>query len=181
MCITSRKNAKHQKNRFEFSGQKLSIVQSVHNLSQIGTTIHIMKVSYPGIVSIGFLFADNLPANTAYSALAGIPVNLFLRATDVPLSGKAVCVVEQSNDSNGSAESLTLSFSSSYRLPRHRAVAFVVKDANNQSWLIGQLERPHLSITSSQQTGTPDGDSAVFVYEVKQIAPICYKPCKVMV
>ena len=71
------------------------------------------NVSYPGIVSIGYLFADTLPANTAYSALAGIPVNLFLRATDVPLSGTAQCVVEQSNESNGSAESLTLTFSSS--------------------------------------------------------------------
>ena len=139
------------------------------------------QVSYPGIVSIGYLLAENLPANTAYSAWAGIPVSLFLRPTDVPLSGTAECVVEQSNDSNGSAESLTLTFSSALRLPRHKAVALIVKDANNQSWLIGQLECPHLAITSTQQTGTPDGSPAVYVYEVKQSAPICYKPCKMMV
>ena len=140
-----------------------------------------MKPSYPGIVSIGYLLAENLPANTTNNALAGIPVVLFLRPTDVPLSGTPECVVEQSNDSNGSAESLTLTFSSALRLPRNKAVALVVKDANNQSWLIGQLERPHLAITSTQQTGTPDGTPAVYVYEVKQTAPICYKPCKMMV
>ena len=139
------------------------------------------QVSYPGIVSIGYLFADNLPANTMNNALAGIPVNLFLRPTDVPLSGATECAVEQSNDSNGSAESLSLSFNSALRLPRHKAVALVVKDANGQSWLIGQLERPHLSIKSTQQTGTPDGSPAVYAYEVKQSAPICFKPCKMMV
>ena len=150
-------------------------------MSNLVKSCQMKQVSYPGIVSIGYLLAENLPANTAYSALAGIPVSLFLRPTDVPLSGTAECVVEQSNDSNGSAESLTLTFSSALRLPRHKAVALIVKDANNQSWLIGQLECPHLAITSTQQTGTPDGSPAVYVYEVKQSAPICYKPCKMMV
>ena len=85
-------------------------------MSNLVKSCQMKQVSYPGIVSIGYLLAENLPANTAYSALAGIPVSLFLRPTDVPLSGTAECVVEQSNDSNGSAESLTLTFSSALRL-----------------------------------------------------------------
>ena len=140
-----------------------------------------MSVSYPGIVSIGYLFADNVPANTIYNALAGVPIRLFTSPMVVPLSGTAECSVEQSNESNGTAESLTLTFSSPLRLPRHRAVAFVVTDANRRQWLIGQPERPHLSITSTQQTGTPDATAAVYQYEVKQTAPVCFKPCQVMV
>ena len=140
-----------------------------------------MKVSYPGIVSIGYLLDENLPANTTYRALAGIPIHLFLRPITIPLSGMPECVVEQTNENNGSTESLTLTFNSALRLPRGKALAFVVKDANNRSWLIGQLERPHLAINSTQQTGTPEGSPAVYVYEVKQNAPICYKPCKMMV
>lgn len=140
-----------------------------------------MKVSYPGIVRIGYLLAENLPANTAFSALTGIPIRLFLRPTNIPLSGTTDCVVEQSNESNGSAESLTLTFSSPLQLPRNKAVVFVVLDANNRSWLVGQLEHPHLAITSTLQSGQTDGTPAVYAYEVKQNAPICYKPCQMMV
>lgn len=140
-----------------------------------------MQVSYPGIVSVGYLFADNLPANTMYHAQAGIPISLFLRPDDIPLSGTPDLIVESTNESNGTAESMTLTFSSTLRLPRLRAVAFVIKDANGQWWLIGQLEKPHPAVTGSKATGATDGEPAVTTYEVRQTAPICLKPCKMMV
>lgn len=138
-----------------------------------------MCVSYPGITSIGYVFADNLPAETVWFPLIGLPVDVY-NPTEIPLSGTAECAVEHTNDSNGSAESLTLTFSSALRLPRHKAVAFVVTDANGQLWLIGQPELPHLAITATQQTGTPDGTPAVYAYEVRHKAPICLKPCQIV-
>ncbi len=138
-------------------------------------------VSYPGITKVGYLPADLIPINTIYNALAGVPVVMFTAPTVVPLSGNADLQVEQSNDHNGTAESLTLTFRSALRLPRHYAVALVVWTAAGQCYLIGQEERPCLAIKATQLTGAPDGDPAVYQYEVKQTAPICLKPCKVMV
>ncbi len=133
--------------------------------------------SYPGIIEIGYLKADILPANTTYNALAGVPIVLFVRPTVVPLSSNASLEVEQTNERNGTVESLTLTFRSATRLPRHCAVAFVIRTANGQYYLIGQSERLYLAITATQMTGTPDGDPAVYQYEVKHTASIVLKPC----
>lgn len=138
-------------------------------------------VSYPGITRVGYLSADLLPAYTTYAALAGAPVVLFVAPTLVPLSGNATLQVEQSNEHNGSAESITLSFRTAHHLPRQGTVAFIVWTAAGQCYLIGQLERPALAIQATQQTGTPDGDPAAYQYEVKHTAPIALKPCRVMV
>ena len=138
-------------------------------------------VSYPGIKSIGYIFADHIPANTVYNAVAGMPVNLFVKPTPVCLAANAVCQVEESNESNGIAQTVTLSFRTAHQLPRHRPLAFIIEDVNGNTFLIGQPERPHLSISRTRQTGTPESESAVTTYEVKHTAPIAFKPCKVMV
>ena len=140
-----------------------------------------MTPSYPGITSIGYLLANNLPANTTYQALAGITINLFIRPTPIQITNTAQCVVEHTNDCNGTAERLTLTFSTAQSLPRHTALAFVITDANHHQWLIGQAEQPHLAITATQQTGTPSDTPATYLYEIKTTAPIALKPCKVMV
>ena len=137
-------------------------------------------ISYPGIKSIGYIFADQVPANTIYNAVAGVPIQLFLKPTPIPLAAGAECVIESNNESNGIAETLTLTFSTALQLPRYRPLAFVITDVNGNTFLVGQPERPHLSVIGSRQTGTPEGESAVITYEIKQTAPICFKPCKMM-
>lgn len=139
-----------------------------------------MCVSYPGISSIGYLPVLSLPANTAYWAVAGVPVGLYEYPTPIPLTDVPELLVETSNENNGSAESVTLTFKTTLELPRHKPVAFVIKDANNALWLVGQLESPNLSITGTKNTGAPGGEPAVITYEVKQTAPKCLKPCKMM-
>lgn len=138
-------------------------------------------VFYPGITRIGYLSADLLPAYTTYNAIAGAPVVLFTAPLRIPLSGYADLQVEQSNEHNGTAESLTLSFRTAHSLPRHNALAFIVWTAAGQCYLIGQKEQPAVAIQCTQLTGTPDGDPAAYRYEVKHTAPIALKPCKVMV
>lgn len=135
-------------------------------------------VSFPGISKLGYVRAEELPANTTYNALVGMPLVLLLSPTEIPMSGYADLQVEQSNDRNGTAESLTLTFRSALRLPRHYAVAFVIKTANGQCYLVGQSEKPSLAIKATQVTGTPDGEAAVYNYEVKESAPVCLKPCR---
>lgn len=119
-----------------------------------------MQPSYPGIVRIGYIYADNLPAYTIQRALVGLEINLFLHPTDIPLSGNAVCSVEKTNDCNGIIEHITLTFRSILPLPTQSAIAFVITDANGRQWLIGQLERPHLALTATRDTGTPDGEAS---------------------
>lgn len=140
-----------------------------------------MQPSYPGIVRIGYILADNLPAYIIQRAIVGLPINLFLQPRDIPLSGNAECSVEATNDCNGTIESVTLTFRTIMPLPTQRAIAFVLTDANGLQWIIGQLERPHLVITATRDLGTPDGKPAVITYEVKHTALTALKPCKIMV
>lgn len=140
-----------------------------------------MQPSYPGIVRIGYILADNLPANTTQRALVGLPITLFLQAKQIPLLSNAVFSAETTNDYNGTAQSITLTFRTTMQLLSQSALAFVVTDACGQSWLIGQLEKPYPSITAIRSSGTPGDEAAVITYEVKHTAPAALKPCKIMV
>ncbi|MBR3564722.1 MAG: hypothetical protein IKN91_00115 [Paludibacteraceae bacterium] len=139
------------------------------------------SVSYPGIKSVGYIFADHIPANSVYNAVAGIDINLFVKPTPICIIADATCEVDESNESNGIAQSVTLSFRSTSELPRHRPLAFVIEDVNGNTFLLGQPERPHLAVARTRQTGTPSGESAVISYEVTQTAPIALKPCKMII
>lgn len=140
-----------------------------------------MQPSYPGIVRIGYIYADNQPVYTIQRALVGLPITLFLQATHIPLLSNALFSVETTNDCNGTSQSITLTFRTTLQLPSQSALAFVVTDACGQSWLIGQLEKPYPSITATRSSGTPEDEAAVITYEVKHTAPAALKPCNVRV
>ena len=62
-------------------------------------------------------------------------------------------------------------------VPLYQHIAFVVTDCNNQTYVIGQHEKPRPIIKESGHTGTPSGDPAVRTYEVTLYAQKSLIPC----
>lgn len=135
----------------------------------------------PGITAITWLYADSLYEDAQYEPLIGMEVRVERIGGYIPLAGlddSRRMEVVTDNAGNGSSQKATLTFASEMCLPEHRPLAFIVRDANGRDWLLGQPYPPYLSVVSTVQTGTPGGDSAVYLYTVKETAPVCLRPCR---
>ena len=74
---------------------------------------------------------------------------------------------------------LIFGFKTTCDLPTTRHIAFIVTDCNNQSYIIGQHEKPRPIVKVTRNTGTPDGDPAVRSVEVTLYAQRSLIPCEV--
>lgn len=133
--------------------------------------------SLPGIRSIGFVPAENLPREIMLKHLAGIPVGIFADITPISFIGVPTCEAASSYSKNGRVEQVTLRFRTLDELPVYRHIAFVLTDSNGQSYVIGQHERPRPIVKISQVTGTPDGEPAGCSVEVILYAQKALIPC----
>ena len=152
-----------------------------HRQNYHQTTIpseHDMKTtcqSLPGILSVAYLPVDRVQRHCDLKCLSSIPVQVFTTPTQVPLKGPATCETVSRYDNNGRVETTTLRFRSLTTTLRFRSLdpiptthplAFIVTDANRQSYLVGLHEPPYPIVRSTQTTGTPSGDPAVISHEV---------------
>lgn len=105
-----------------------------------------MRISLPGIKSIGYLYTSQLPSHILQKHLAGVPVGVYAQPTPVSFVN-ASCEAEQDPDHSSVLEKTTLEFSTSDEFPFHLPLAFVITDTNNRSYVIGQKEAPAPQIT----------------------------------
>ena len=70
------------------------------------------QFALPGIKSLAYVFSDNLNNNIAMQAVAKMPIMIFAQLTPLPFTGECTCVVENTNENNGTAETATLTFQS---------------------------------------------------------------------
>jgi hypothetical protein len=143
-----------------------------HRQNHHQTTIpseHDMKTtcqSLPGILSVAYLPVDRVQRHCDLKCLSSIPVQVFTTPTQVPLKGPATCETVSRYDNNGRVETTTLRFRSLEPVPTTHPLAFIVTDANRQSYLVGLHEPPYPIVRSTRTTGTPSGDPAVISHEV---------------
>ena len=124
------------------------------------------RLSLPGIKAIGYIPAERLQREIMYKHLAGIPVGIFTNVTPIAFVGVPTCEAVSTYNNNGRVEQTTLRFQTLDNVPLYQHIAFVVTDCNNQTYVIGQHEKPRPIIKESGHTGTPSGDPAVRTYEV---------------
>ena len=138
-----------------------------------------MKItqSLPGIKFIGYVLADNLQREMMNKHLANLPVGIFTDITPIAFCGVPTCEAVSTYNNNGRIEQTTLRFKTLDELPTSRHIAFVVMDCNNQSYVIGQREKPRPIVNIIQNTGTPNGDPAVLSVEVTLYAQKSLIPC----
>lgn len=135
--------------------------------------------SLPGIKFIGFVGAENLQREMMFKHLAGIPVGVFTDITPIAFCGVPTCEAVSTYNKNGRIEQTTLRFRTLDVLPTTRHVAFVVTDCNNQSYIIGQHEKPRPIVKVTRDTGTPNGDPAVATVEITLYAQKSLIPCAI--
>ncbi|MBO4721996.1 MAG: hypothetical protein J5629_03585 [Muribaculaceae bacterium] len=138
-----------------------------------------MKItqSLPGIKFIGYVLADNLQREMMNKHLANLPVGIFTDITPIAFCGVPTCEAVSTYNNNGRIEQTTLRFKTLDDLPTYRHVAYVVTDCNNQSYIIGQREKPRPIVKVTRDTGTPNGDPSVASVEITLYAQKSLIPC----
>ena len=135
------------------------------------------SLSLPGITFIGILPAERLQREIMNKHLAGLAVGIFTDVMPIAFVGTPTCEAVSTYNKNGRIEHTTLRFKTLDKLPTYRHIAFVVKDCNNRSYVIGQHEKPRPIVNITQNTGTPNGDPAVLSVEVTLYAQKSLIPC----
>ena len=135
--------------------------------------------SLPGIKFIGYVLADNLPREMMNKHLANLPVGIFTDITPIAFCGVPTCEAVSTYNNNGRIEQTTLRFKTLDDLPTYRHVAYVVTDCNNQSYIIGQREKPRPIVKVTRDTGTPNGDPSVASVEITLYAQKSLIPCTI--
>ena len=135
--------------------------------------------SLPGIKFIGYVLADNLQREMMNKHLANLPVGIFTDITPIAFCGVPTCEAVSTYNNNGRIEQTTLRFKTLDDLPTYRHVAYIVTDCNNQSYIIGQREKPRPIVKVTRDTGTPNGDPSVASVEITLYAQKSLIPCTI--
>ena len=133
--------------------------------------------SLPGILNVWYLSTANLPADVIYRAVVGIPFQIPVQPKNINLKGEAVCEVEEQYDNNCQMEKAKLTFITLDEVPTREHLAFVIRTADNEMFVIGAQERPYPTVKVTRSTGSPDGDAAARKYEVSFTGRKALAPC----
>ena len=122
-----------------------------------------MKQSLPNITAIYFVPCASLVPNITEKHRAGLPVAIFPLPSAIEQYGNASCEAEQEYVDGGYSEKTVLQFSSTADIKQFPHLAFVIKDAQGATFLIGTREAPHPMV---EITATIDKETNIKAYKV---------------
>ena len=102
-----------------------------------------MRQSLPNIVSIYSVPCASLVPNITEKYRAHMPIGIFPLPTAIEHYGSASCEAEQEYDNGGYSEKTVLQFTTTDDISHYPPLAFVVTDAQGQSFVIGTREAPY--------------------------------------
>lgn len=102
-----------------------------------------MKQSLPDIVAIYRVPCKDLIPNITEKYLAHLPVGIYALQTPVEHCGNCSCEAEQEYDNGGYVEKTVLQFTTVEDIRQSPPHAFIVKDAQGQTYIIGTKEMPY--------------------------------------
>lgn len=135
-----------------------------------------MKQSLPNITAIYYVPCASLIPNITEKHRAGLPVAIFPLPSSIEQYGNASCEAEQEYDNGGYLEKTVLEFTTTDDLSHFPALAFVVTDADGQSYIIGTKEAPYPIMEITQ---TIDKEVHVNTVKVTFTRPKSLVPCVV--
>ena len=135
-----------------------------------------MKQSLPHIVRIAIVPCASLAPNILEKYLAGMPIAVFPLPTDIEHYGNATCEAEQEYANGNYSEKTVLQFSSTEEIRQFPSPAFVITDAQGDSFLIGTKEPPYPML---EITETIDADTNIKTYKVTFTRQKSLVPCAV--
>ena len=122
-----------------------------------------MIQSLPGIIAIYTVPCALLSPNIEQKYMAHLPIGIFPLPTAVEHFGNASCEAEQEYDNGYYSEKTVFQFTTTDELDNAMHLAFVVTDANNQSYIIGTKEAPFPMV---EITKTVDKEENVYHVKV---------------
>jgi len=135
-----------------------------------------MHQSLPNIIKIYTVPCDSLPTNVMEKHLAQISIAVVQGKTPVEHYDNASCEAEQEHDNNGLLEKTVLQFTTTDEIAAYPPLAFVVTDAQQQSWVIGAKEAPFPIV---EVTKSIDRDTNVYAVKVSFSRRKSLIPCSV--
>ena len=133
-----------------------------------------MKQSLPSIVAIYTVPCASLVPNILEMYIASLPIAIYPIPTAIEHYGNASCEAEQEYDNGGYSEKTVLQFTSTTDISQYPPLAFVITDAQGQSFIIGTKEAPYPII---EVTKTIDKDTNVYAYKVTFTRRKSLVPC----
>ena len=102
-----------------------------------------MRQSLPNITAIYYVPCASLIPNITEKHRAGLPVAIFPLPSAIEQYGNASCEAEQEYVGGSYSEKTVLQFNTTDDLSHYPPLAFVVTDADGQSYIIGTKEAPY--------------------------------------
>ena len=133
-----------------------------------------MKQSLPNITAIYYVPCASLVPNITEKYRAGLPVGIFPLPSAIEHYGNASCEAEQEYDNGGYSEKTVLQFNTTEELTQNPPLAFVITDAQGQSYIIGTREAPFPIVEISK---TIDKEVHVNTVKVTFTRPKSLVPC----
>lgn len=137
------------------------------------TSIQIL----PGIKYIGWLDGQHLPKRVDLAAICRMPIAILTDIYTIDFFDEPQCECKTTKEGGSYTDTASLKFSCGEQLPHLSAIAFVVTDVNDKSYLIGSREAPHPIVEVTQLSGIPSNDAAGYHYEIKHVALKSLVPC----
>ena len=135
-----------------------------------------MTQSLPNIISIYTVPCSGLSPNITEKFLAGLPIGVFPLPTAIEHYGIAKCEAEQEYVNGSYSEKTVLQFTSKQDISQFPAPAFVIKDAQGDTFLIGTREAPFPMV---EITETIDKEENIKAYKVTFTRRKSLVPCSV--
>ncbi len=132
-----------------------------------------MNPSLPSIVTISSTPCTSLPQNITEKCCAHVPIQITSLLTAICFS-KASCEAEQLFENGGYSEKTVLQFTTTEEISQYPPLAFVIKDAQGQSYVIGTREAPYPMI---EITKSIDKDTNIYTIKVTFTRKKSLVPC----
>ena len=137
-----------------------------------------MKVtqSLPAIKKIYIVKCSSLSPDIMEKHIAGVPVGVLQLPVEVEHYGDGTLEVEEVNEDGSVYEQVTLTYDTAMIPYMPVDAAYVVVDANNDKWLIGQKERPYPLVMALKHIGK---DRNVYTVKVTYTRKKALIPCSI--
>lgn len=133
--------------------------------------------SLPGISAIYRVPASAVAKLAQIAAISGMAAPIFTDLTEICITGDAKAQCKTETTSNSSTQTATLTFKSTDALPADQIWAFIIRDVENNTWLIGSSQPPFPKISATRSTGSTESEAAVTSYEITHTDIRTMIPC----
>lgn len=120
----------------------------------------------PGIKKVSYVHCESLPKDLVLSYAADMPIYVFTSAQEVALCEEGSCECESYEKDRATIENARLRFRTTDLIPFTGALAFIIEDVEQNTYLIGQREYPHPRIRRTWSSGAPSQGPAGWSVEV---------------